>query len=318
MRTFPAAVPKAEGLGFKDIYVSEATCSGGVNENEAVKVIEELNNHFNLYYDNEKGILSQSVGIVGFGKEQVDYIYDLVLKDRELNEKIKTAISNFDDVPEKLIFFKTIETVQGQETDHLILSLTYGRDKNGKVVQRFGELNRGFDDNKLGQCIFNVAVTRAKSSVTVIHSVTAEEIDNPSIAFISEYLDIVRKFSKDGKAQFVGKSLRDSDGFIRQVADYIVSLGISEERIVINCGVTEGSVKIPLVILSEDLSQARLGLWCEQPLSKEYDYLDYNLRYVGSLRARGWNIERIYIHDWVDNNTFEKQKLKEAINKYAY
>lgn len=317
MRTFPAALPKAEGLGFKDVYVSDGCCDGGVNKKEAEKTVEEINAIFNLYYDDASGKLTQSVGVVGFGKEQVDYIYSLVQKNQPLYQKIKTAIANFDDVPEKLIFFKTIETVQGQETDHLILSLTYGKDKNGKISQRFGELNRGFDDSKLGQCIFNVAVTRAKSSVTFIHSVTAEEIDNPSVSFISEYLDTVRKFSKNGKTQFVGKSLKESTGFVNQVAKYITTLGVSEERIVINCGVTAGSVKIPLVVLSEDLSQAKLGVWLEQPLTKEYDYLDYNLRYVESLRERGWNVERLYIHDWVDNNAYEKQKLKEAIEKYV-
>ncbi len=317
MRTFPANVPKAKGLGFKDVYIPTGCCDGGVNEEEAVAAVNELKALFDEYYDDETGVLSASVGVVAFGKAQKDRIEALVARDKDLNAKIKKALSNFNDVPEKLIFFKTIETVQGQETDHLILSITYGRSKTGKIVQSFGELNRGFDEDKLGQCIFNVAVTRAKSSVTVLHSVEGAEIKRSSVEFIGQYLETAKRFSEGGKAQWVGKSVQEATGFIRQVADYVVSCGIDENRVVVDCGATKGSVKIPVVILSEDLSEAKLAVWCEKPIGKEYDYLDYNVRYVDSLKARGWNIVRMFVHDWVDNNEAEKKLLKDAIEKFV-
>jgi len=317
MRTFPARVPKAEGLGFKDIFVADGRCEGGVNEQEALTVVEQLREHFERYYDEQSRSLNgHSVGVVAFGKEQKDRIESLVSKDKELSRKIQNAIDNYNDVAEKLIFFKTIETVQGQEAEHLILSITYGKSKTGQIVQSFGELNRGFNEDKLGQCIFNVAVTRAKSSVTVVHSVLAEDIRLESVAFIGQYLSIVKKFSEDGRAQWVGKTAFEATGFIRQVVDYLISNGVSANRIVIDCGVNKGSIKIPIVVLSKDMSQAELGLWCEKPVDTGSDYFDYNVRYVESLIERGWSIQRIYIHDWVDNNQAEKEKLKQVINKY--
>lgn len=318
MRTFPAPVPKDEGLGFKDVLVENGRCKDGVNVIEAKQAIEELKLLFDKYYDEEKGVLKESVGIVAFGKKQLDYIVSLKDKDADLKEKIKTAIANSQETAEKVVFFKTIKTVQGQEIDHLIISLTYGRNEKGELHQSFAELNFGSGENKLGECIFNVAVTRAKSSVTMIHSVTAEEITQPSVLYLSEYLDTVRTFAKEGRTQFVGKTIdKQPLGFIRQVAEYIISLGIAPERIVIDFGVTEGSVKLPVVILSEDLKTAKLAIWCEKALQREYDYLDYNLRYVESLKSRGWNIVRLYAHDWVDNNVAEKQAIKSAIEKYV-
>ena len=318
MRTFPARVPKTEGLGFKDVYVPEGRCDGGVNKAEAIAVVEQVREHFDRYYDAEKKSLNgHSIGVVAFGKEQKEFIEHMTFKDSELGQKIQEAIDNFDDLAEKLIFFKTIETVQGQEAEHLILSLTYGKNKNGQIVQSFGELNRGFNQDKLGQCIFNVAVTRAKSSVTVVHSVLAQEIQLESVSFIGDYLSIVNKFSQDGKGQWVGKSVDQASGFIRQVADFIISNGVDKNRIIIDYGVNKNSVKIPIVILSDDMSKAELGLWCEKPLPNSSNYLDYNVRYVESLIDRDWIIHRIYIHDWVDNNQAEKENLKKILKKYV-
>ena len=84
---------------------------------------------------------------------------------------------------------------------------------------------------------------------------------------------------------------------------------------VVNYGVTEGSVRIPIAVLDKDLSRALLGIWCEKPTGGAYDFLDYNMRYRSSLKSRGWKLHEIYIHDWVDNNKNEKQALERALSE---
>ncbi len=312
MRTFPAALPFADGLGFEDVYTPEGCSEGGVNETEAQKAVEKLAEHFEKYYNEDTGVLSRSVGVVAFGEAQLAKITSLVQKNAALNAKIERAIEKFDDLPEKLVFFRTIESVQGQETDHLILSITYGRDKNGNVRLIFGELNR----DALGKNIFNVAVTRAQSFVTVIHSLTAEQISaNARIKFIGDYLALVRKYSDGGRDRFLSTLPEKGANFISSVCDYLAECGITRERIVVGYGVTDGSVKIPVAVLSKDLTRAELGIWCETPVLKKYDYLDYNVRYVRSLIGRGWNIYRISAHEWYDNGKFEKDGLKKVISK---
>lgn len=316
MRTFPTPIPRAEGLGFKDLYIEDGYCENARNQLEAEAVVNELKLHFERYY--KDGKLSEAVGVVAFGEKQLDLILSLVRADKELTNMMDTAKSNFDDLDEKLIFFKTIETVQGQETDHLIISLTYGKSKDGRLVQSFGELNRGKGDSKLGQCIFNVAVTRSRASVTFVHSVTSAEITNPSVDFLAEYLKLVERFGQDGRGQFVGDDIKDtSPGFIRQVAEYIVSLGVDESRVVINFGATEGSVRIPIAILAEDKLSAVLGIFCERDIEGIYDFMDYNSLYYGILSGstRGWNMHRIFAHDWVDNRDAEKAALRKLIEE---
>ena len=311
LRTFPAPVPLAEGLGFADVYVPEGRCEKGVNAAEARQVLACLRAHFAKYYDEEKGVLHASFGVVAFGEEQTEHIRRLVRADGELYQKLTRALSNFKDVPEKLAFFKTIETVQGQETEHLILSLTYGRTAEGKVVNSFGQLNR----DKLGKCIFNVAVTRAQCSVTVVHSVLPEDITSENVAYIREYLALARRFAAGGREQFVSE--QPPAGFVRSVAEFVVSCGVARERVVCNYGVTDGSVRMPVAVLSEDLSRAELGIWCEQPVGKKYNYLDYNMRYVETFERCGWKLHRVYAHDWADNAQAEREALAAALAKYV-
>ena len=314
MRTFPAAVPFGEGLGFKDIYVENGLCDGGVNPAEAQEVIKCINAHFDKYFDEKTGVLASSLGVVAFGEAQLKYILSLVSKDAKLYNRIQTAKTNFDDVEEKLIFFKTIESVQGQETENLVLSLTYGRDKNGALRLTFGELNR----DALGKCIFNVAVTRAQNKVTVIHSVKPEDLGgNPRIAFIRDYLLLVRRFSEAGRGQFLSSKPEKGENFVNSVANFVVKCGYDKERVVINYGVTDGSVKIPVAVLSKDLQTAELGIWCEQPVMKKYDFFDYNLRYYRSLQSRGWNMCRVFAHDWTDNRRHEEEALLNALKKFV-
>ncbi len=307
MRTFPAQVPKAEGIGFRDVYVPEGRSASGLNQAEAERVVELIREHFNRYYKDKK--LSESLGIVTFGEQQRDRIAALVRKDQELNSEILSAISNRKAglMPEEVFFIKTIEEVQGQEIDHLILTVTYGRDVDGNPVARFGELNRG----KLGKCIFNVAVTRARCSVTVVHSVRAEEIavdSNAGITYIRDYLRIAEQFSRDGKDQFV--STDPGKGFLTGVGAYLETLGIPKDRIVYNYGVTEGSVRIPIAVLDESGTSARFGLWCEIPTDGKYRYLDYeNLYYRILTEMFGWEMIRIPIFDWFNDGANERKRV---------
>lgn len=312
MKTFPSPIPKLEGLGFVDILAENATCSDGVNEVEANIVIEELKKLFDKYFIDER--LTESIGIITFGEKQRDKIVSLINKDKELSNKISLAIQNKKPgiVDEKVIFYKTIEEVQGCEAEHIIISFTYGVDKNGKPHNHFGQLNR----DKLGQCIFNVAVTRAQKSMTVIHSILARDInvkDNQKIAYIKEYLEISERFALEGKGQFVSSPVEK--GFFLQVAKYLMEHGIEEDRIVFNYGVTEGSVKIPLVVLEKDKQHAKFGLFLERDLNAKYNYLDYNINYYDILRNNyGWKLQRVFISDWIFNKDMVKNKIKKMIN----
>lgn len=314
MNTFPATVPMKDGLGFVDVRVN-GTCVDGVNPTEAQEALNLIRKHFNRYM-NEDGVLTETLGVVTFGVKQLDAIKRLVDNDKDLTNQINRArmhkLENQTD--DKVFFFRTIEKVQGQEADHLILSFTYGVNESGKTISRFGELNR----NDLGQCIFNVAVTRAKKSISIIHSFDYTDIkdEKTNVGYIKEYLRIAYQFSKGGKDQFLSK--KPNPGFLMTVGKFIASVGVPEDRIVYNYGVTDGSIRIPIAVLSEDYNRALFGLWVEPKFNTmPYKYLDYETTYFDTLvKKNKWDMKRIDILEWYGSNDTIKQELSEFAKKH--
>src|SRR5213078_3477472 len=72
-------------------------------------------------------------------------------------------------------FVKNLENVQGDERDVIFLGVGYGPDETSqprRVAMRFGPLNRQGGERRL-----NVAVTRARRAMTVVASMTADDVD---------------------------------------------------------------------------------------------------------------------------------------------
>ncbi len=69
-------------------------------------------------------------------------------------------------------FVKNLERVQGDERDAIILSIGYGKTPHGRVLHRFGPLNIEGGERRL-----NVAITRARSRMTVVSSLRASDLD---------------------------------------------------------------------------------------------------------------------------------------------
>ena len=311
--TFPSPVPKKPGLGFRDVFVENATMSGGTNEPEARRVIELLKEHFATYFDGK--VLKESVGVVTFGESQMKYIERLIASDKELKNAIETAQSNRseEDTPERVFFIKTIEKVQGQETDHLILSVTYGVNKDGDYSSSFAQLSRGSDN--LGKRIFNVAVTRAKSSITVVHSIRAENIKEGTKAeFIKDYLYIAEKFSNNGFSGAFNDEPKTN--LQKEIASFLVEEGIPADRIAFDYGVTAGSVKIPLVILDEEKKTCLGGLISEKPNEAKNTYIDSAVRYPRILANNySWKLEEVTQIEWSMFQGAAKAKIKKYLSE---
>jgi superfamily I DNA and/or RNA helicase len=87
------------------------------------------------------------------------------------------------------VFVKNIENVQGDERDIIIFSITYAKNEEGKVYNRFGMLNQKGGENRL-----NVAVTRAKEGITVVSSIEPEELNVANTSQMG--LKLLKAYSK--------------------------------------------------------------------------------------------------------------------------
>lgn len=147
----------------------DGTFSEHTNEIEAEAVLSVLEHNIKRLPDGNY----PTVGIATFNIAQRNLIKSKILerqkfvKYQEFNEKIQEL--GLDDSKSNRGFIKNLENIQGDETDILILSTTYGIGKDGKFAQRFGPVN-----HSKGYKLLNVIVTRAKYKVYVCSSIPEE------------------------------------------------------------------------------------------------------------------------------------------------
>jgi superfamily I DNA and/or RNA helicase len=126
----------------------------GVNEKEANKVIQCLLSYFDVY---------ESAIVITFNAKQADYIQKLAFAKPQLRERLELLT----------LKVRSLENVQGDEGDLVIISCTFGKDKNGKFIQNFGPVNQDGGKNRI-----NVMASRAKEKMIIIKSFMSSDITN--------------------------------------------------------------------------------------------------------------------------------------------
>lgn len=143
-----------------------------MNRAEAESVLMEIKNiqHF---------FPGDRIGVITFNFFQMELIKDMVEND------IQIDLSN--------LAIKNIENVQGDEFDRVIFSIGYAKNKSGKLIANFGLLSKKGGINRL-----NVAVTRARKSITMITSLHSrdfktDQLRNEGVKMLKDYIAFVEK-----------------------------------------------------------------------------------------------------------------------------
>ncbi|MEX2483545.1 MAG: ATP-binding protein [Brumimicrobium sp.] len=105
-------------------------------------------------------------------------------------------------------FVQSLENVQGDQCNHLIISLGYAPDENGDFHMRFGPLNQEQGHRRL-----NVLMSRAKSKITFVRSVTSDDFtisDNDGIEILRKLMLFLEEEHKEAPVQF------DKDLFVNK------------------------------------------------------------------------------------------------------
>ena len=107
----------------------------------------------------------ESLGVIALGIKHANRLDDAITA--ALRDAPDVA-DFFDADRDERFFVKNLERVQGDERDAIILSIGYGKTPHGRVLHRFGPLNIEGGERRL-----NVAITRARSRMTVVSSLLA-------------------------------------------------------------------------------------------------------------------------------------------------
>ncbi|MFJ5714631.1 AAA domain-containing protein [Neobacillus sp. NPDC093127] len=295
-----------------------------INQSNEVEAIEVVNILKEILI-NQPG---KTVGIITFNSKQQTKIQDqidkLVSEDEEFSAVYNQMLTR--DLDEQ-VFVKNIENVQGDERDIILFSITYAKNSEGKVYNRFGMLNQKGGENRL-----NVAVTRAKEGITVVSSIEPEELNVANTSqmgpkLLKAYLKYVRAVSKSQVDQINAvvqevnenvnthvqeKELHFDSPFEEQVYHQLRNLGYE-----VTTQVGMSGYRIDMAIVHpHDSSRYIVGIECDGAMyhssanAKERDV--YRQRF---LESRGWTIERIWSRNWWKNSSTEIERIDQKVKE---
>ena len=134
------------------------------NPDEVEKVVD-------LVLEHARETPDETLGVIAFGQHHADHIENALL--RRLSEVNDPSFDDFfAETNEERFFVKNIERVQGDERDVIILSLGYHKDAQGNLPYRFGPILQEGGERRL-----NVAVTRARTRLTLVSSFNHRDMD---------------------------------------------------------------------------------------------------------------------------------------------
>lgn len=247
----------------------------------------------------------ESLGVITMGlkhAEQVENALRLALAKRsDLSQFF--AESNVEP-----FFIKSIERVQGDERDAIILSVGYSRNLDGRMAYRFGPLN-----NKGGERRLNVAVTRAKHRITMVSSFRAIDLDPHRLRSTgSKLLGAYLEYAATGGHSLAGRlhGTVTLTPFEADVRDRLIEAGIP---LVAEYGV--GGSRIDFAAHHPD-APARMVL------AIECDGESYNAAPTARDRERlrqqhlerlSWRFHRIWSADWFHQR---EREIERAVAAY--
>ena len=166
--TFPAPSTGSEGVKFHRVNGTYARGGDRSNPEEAKAIAEFVKRRLKTWL----GVPEQdrpTLGVITFNAQQQSLILDLLDDIRRQHSGLEWF---FSDDREEPVIVKNLESIQGDERDVMLFSVTFGPDRAGKLTMNFGPINDTGGEKRL-----NVAITRARRELHVFASIRAEQVD---------------------------------------------------------------------------------------------------------------------------------------------
>ena len=303
--TFPAPVYPDHGVRLVRPEGFYARGKARHNQGEAKAIVSEI--LARLTHD-DPVVRQRSIGVVTFNSEQQSLIENLLDEARASNPEIEWAFSS-DSVLEP-IFVKNLETVQGDERDVILFSITYGPDQTGHVTMNFGPLNRQGGERRL-----NVAMTRARREMLVFSTLSPDRIDLSrtqarAVADLKHFLE----YAERGPSA-LGAAVHGSLGDFESPFEAAVARALRDRGWDVHPQIGVSAYRIDLGVVHPDRAGVYLaGVECDgatyhsSAYARERDKIRQQV-----LEGLGWTLFRIWSTDWWTNAAAALDRLDEAL-----
>lgn len=301
LMTFPSVDDRASHVEFVSIEGTYDKGASRSNRQEAEAIVEEIIRH----YSNDT---NDSLGVISFSKVQQALIEDLLAERIKGHHNVEKRIN----AGEEPLFIKNLENVQGDERDIILFSVGYGPDKNGNVSMNFGPLNVSGGERRL-----NVAVSRARQRMKVFSSMHSDQIDLSrtqalGVIGLKNFLYFAEHGQQPGFAsQQNGATV--SGGLASLIAEQLRKCGYQ-----VDMYVGRSSFKVDLAIIDpKNPSRYMLGILCDgknyynTPTARDREIVQPSV-----LKGLGWNVERVWSVDWLENPDAVISRIVEKLNSH--
>ena len=214
---------------------------------------------------------------------------------------------HFDTQKAERFFVKNLERVQGDERDAIIISVGYGKAADGRLPYRFGPLNTEGGERRL-----NVAVTRARSRLTLVSSFSHLDMDpgrstKRGVELLRLYLEYVASNGRrigDRAGEVVAPNPFEED-----IQRALEARGM---KLIPQWGVS--GYRIDLVVQHpERPGEFVLAIECDgatyhsAATARDRDRLRQQV-----LESLGWRFHRIWSTDWFNEREIEIERAVQA------
>jgi very-short-patch-repair endonuclease len=245
-----------------------------------------------------------SLGVIALGIRHAERIDEMLRAALAGHPGLEAFFA--EDRPEPF-FVKNLERVQGDERDSIILSIGYGKHRDGRMRYHWGPLLRNGGERRL-----NVAVTRARQRLTLVSSFSSRDVDPDRVTSAGarllcdylEYTDSGGAAAGEPAPQHTGLSPFEAD-----VAERLAELGIT---VVPRYGV--GGYRVDFAA-AHPAEPGRMVLAIEADGASYRDSRsarDRDRLRKEHLERLGWTFHRIWSTNWFTNPAAEAARVEQA------
>ncbi|WP_203729926.1 AAA domain-containing protein [Paractinoplanes durhamensis] len=281
------------------------TVDGRVAPGQGGSSPEEVNRVVDLVLEHAEQRPDESLGVITMGQKHALRIEAALRARRREHEPFDDFFAQ-DRPASQRFFVKSLENVQGDERDAIILSIGYAKTRDGKLPLRFGPLNQDGGERRL-----NVAVTRARNRMTVVAAFSHHDMDPSQTAatknrgpeLLRRYLEFVALGGGLGDRQHTDAELNGLERSVyeaikRQSIGVVPQWGVSGYRIDLALAHPEQPGRMVLAVETDGHN------YHHAHSARDRDRLRQQ-----HLERLGWEFHRIWSTDWYRDPAGETTRL---------
>ena len=299
--TFPSPNTASSMIDFKYVELKNEKKDSSITSEELKAITDTF---VNVYTKPETA--SKSLGIIVFNIKQQEKVEEAITDLLSKNATLRDAVAKAEEKTKEPWFVKSLENVQGDERDIIIISIGFRKSATNTPVIN-GPLAR-----ENGQKRLNVAVSRSKEQMIVISTIKysdfASELKSKSKGpkLLKEFL----RFAEESSFKRL-----DKNSTLEKSICYYIKNDLEEKGYDCACNVGNSVYKVDVAIKSDDKKSYVLGILIDtEKLEDPISVRDKLYVQSSVLNGLKWKIVNVYAVEYYKDPKGTIDRIIDAID----